>query len=177
MDLPNAIIDTSVLIALHHLGIWKCLNLLYNKIHIPRAVEQEFLRPKNLDLSKQSEYYKFIEQLYELPWVQACSDYDSSIVDLYATKPGIHKGESEAFAQWQALGNMPEVLVDDKKARNLAHIEKIKHHGTLYLLAQMDIRLKCVNYYKATDKLRNELKFRITDKTIHKVYNKVKSYY
>jgi len=175
MVLPEAIVDTSVLIAMHHLGVWNCLNLLYTKVYVPRAVEREFLARKDMDEPMLSKHHKFLEHIYSLPWVEACSDYDSVIVGMYNMEKGIHLGESEAFAQWQALGNIPEVLVDDRKARSLARIEKIEHHGTMYLLALLEIRLKCIRYYQAAEKLRKELKFRINDKTVEEVYRNVKN--
>lgn len=171
----TAILDTSVLIVLYHLDLLKFLNLFYNEIRIPRAVEEEFLT-KHKDQKECSRRFDFLSRFYtqNKSWFVPCNQYSSADIELYLTEKGIDKGEAEAFAQNQALGNTHEILLDERQARKLAKSNKIHHHGVLFILANLDIRYKACNYYQAVEIAKNELNTHFDDKIIKQVYKQVK---
>ena len=171
-----AILDTSVLIVLYHLDLLKYLNLFYNKIKIPREVEKEFLT-KHKDKKECSRRYKFLSEFYtqNKSWFLACNEYSSSDIDLYLTQKGIDAGEAEAFAQNQALGNMHDILLDERQARKLAKSNNIHHHGVLYILANLDIKYKACNYHRAVETAKSELNTRFSDKIVKQVYSNIKN--
>ncbi len=59
--------------------------------------------------------------------------------DRYTThlkeNPRIHRGDAEVLALALELDGI--ALMDDEEARGMAEIERIEHHGTIYLLLRM----------------------------------------
>ena len=172
----SAILDTSVLIVLYHLDLLKYLNLFYKTIRIPREVEKEFLT-KHKDSKECSRRYKFLSEFYiqNKSWFLSCNEYNTADIELYSTQKGIDPGEAEAFAQNQALGNVHEILLDEREARKLAKSNKIHHHGVLFILANLDIKYKACNYYNAVEIARSELHTHFSDTIIEQVYNIIKN--
>ena len=169
-----AILDTSVLIVLYHLGLLDYLNLFYNLIRIPREVEKEFLT-KHPNQQERSKRFEFLTLFYEKnkSWFVRCNEYNTMDVELYKSQRGIDAGEAEVFAQNQALGNNHEILLDEKQARSFAKSNKIHHHGVLFILANMDIKFKICDYYDSIEKVRKEMKTYFSDEIIDKVYKDV----
>ena len=171
----SAILDTSVLIVLYHLNLLKYLNLFYTKVRIPREVEREFLT-KHFDQKERSARFDFLMDFYKTNkmWFLPCHEYNSDIVEIYLTEPNIDRGEAEAFAQNQALGNVHEILLDEKEARHYARSKNIHHHGVLFILANLDVKYKACKYFHAVEKVRNECATRFSDSVVEQVYKTIK---
>ncbi|PTX61066.1 putative nucleic acid-binding protein [Kordia periserrulae] len=172
--LKSAIIDTSVLICLNHLNLIKYLNLIYNKVYIPRAVEHEFFQ--NITEEEQTKRYVFLENFYieNSIWFKKCQAFRSELIELYRTDKKLDLGEAEVFAQNQELGNVNIMLLDEKKARTLAEKNDLAKNGVLYILAIFDLKLKNINYFQAVEKLKNENNTYFSKKIVNMVYSIVK---
>lgn len=170
-----AILDTSVLIVLYHLNLLEYLKFFYNLVRIPRAVEKEFLT-KHKNPKEHSKRYLFLSHFYKenKSWFIPCNEYNSDDVRIYLMQKGIDAGEAEVFAQNQALGNNHEILLDERQARKLAKSNNIHHHGVLYILANLDLKFKVCDYFKAVKKVKVEMKTHFSKNIAIKVYNTVK---
>jgi len=60
---------------------------------------------------------------------------DNQYLSHLKENPKIHKGDAEVLALGYELEGI--ALLDDEKARGMAEIEGIEHHGTIYLLLKM----------------------------------------
>lgn len=171
----KAILDTSPLICLYQLNLLEYLNLFYNSVMIPREVEREFLY--NIpDIEEQNRRYVFLEEFYykhEI-WFIRCNLYSEDLINLYKTQDGIDAGEAEVFAQNQHLGSDHILLIDEINGRKLANKNNNAVSGVLYIIATLDIRFKICDYFKSTNILRNQFGFRISDRIINEVYQKVR---
>lgn len=172
----NAIIDTSVLICLHHLKLLQNLNLVFSKVFVPREVEKEFLT-KHKEKLIQSIRYEFLEKFYlkHSVWFEKCQAYNSDIIKIYQMEKKLDAGEIEVFAQNQEKGNNNILLLDEKQARKVAERNNLAKNGVLYVLAFFDVNFKIVNYFEAVDILRIELNTRFSDRIIKTVYNTVRN--
>ncbi len=171
----KAIIDTSVLISLYYLKLLKFLKLIYAEVRIPRAVEEEFLT-QNKDEKEITRRNDFLLLFYaqNSSWFLPCSEYGIDLVKFYLTDAGLDLGEAEALSQNQYLGNISDVLLDERKARKHAKSTSIKHHGVLYILASLDLKFKCCNYFECVNKLKTETSDRFSEKVIKLAYKKVR---
>jgi len=79
------------------------------------------------------------------------------------------KGEAETLAQNQSLENLYEVIIDEKFAKKFARQENMEVHGTLYLIAVLDIRFSVCGYFEYTQKMMNETTTHISEKIINVV--------
>lgn len=178
----KAIIDNSVLRALYHLDLLKEISLIYSEVFLPRAVEKEFLSES--DFIQRSKRFNFFERFATKHriWFQKCEmytyeDIQIRLSDLRKEEKKIHQGEGEALVQNQLLdldGIETEVLLDENIGRKFAKSKNIKHHGVLYILAQLDLRLKICNYQICVQKLINEHNCFFGKKIIKTVYENVK---
>jgi len=113
--------------------------------------------------------------LHNSTWFERCNEYGSDLVALYLTEKGIDKGEAEAFAQNQALGSIHEILLDESTARKLARKKEVKHHGVLFILANLDIKFQLCDYYKCAEIASKELGTFFSQNIVDEVYNNIKN--
>lgn len=174
MRSDKAILDTSVLICLYQLNLLDNLYLFFNKVRVPRKVEEEFLQ-KNKDELERSKRYSFIEEFYTKnnSWFIRCVEYSEDLISIYTADKKIDEGEAEVFAQNQALGSDHIMLLDETNARNLARSNDLAYHGVLFILAKLDLNFKACDYFSTVKTLRNKFKFRLSDKIVNAVYNEV----
>lgn len=139
MKSNEAILDTSVVLSLYHLGLLPKLNLLYNVVHVPEAVESEFLN-WNSKVSSKEQRLSALLLMYENHsiWFKKCNNYESDTVLIYSSEKDIDLGEAEVFAQHQAHDSLPIVVIDEKKARRFAESRSINKSGSLRILAQFN---------------------------------------
>lgn len=166
----KAIIDTSIIRCLFHLGLLSYLQLFYEEIRVPVAVENEFLNSATTE-NERTNRFQFLDKFYNInsSWFLKCNEYNEELVQIYLS-PKIDRGEAEAFAQNQFYQMRYQILLDDKRARILARNKNIVVHGTLFILASLDLRFKICNYFNSVKKLRNELNYHVNDEIIKKVY-------
>jgi predicted nucleic acid-binding protein len=173
MERTKAILDTSVLICLYQLDLVEHLQFFYNKVRIPRKVEEEFLTGHKDELEK-SNRYNFITTFYSKhhTWFEPCTDYSADLIAIYLTEKGIDAGEAEVFAQNQVLGNDHIILLDENPGRKLAKTKSIEHHGVLYILAVMDSKFKVCDYWKSI-RILEGYGFRLNDAIVNKVWDEI----
>jgi predicted nucleic acid-binding protein len=170
----KAILDTSVLICLYHLKLLDKLSLFFNVVRVPVKVQQEFLNYK-IDLIEQSKRFEFLEEFYytQSTWFIKCNEYNEDLIKIYKSEKNIDDGEAEVFAQNQSLGNDHIMLIDENSARSLAGKRQLAVHGVLYIIAILDLKFKICDYFKTVNKLKVDLKFRLSNKIINHVYNSI----
>ncbi|MBP9890083.1 MAG: DUF3368 domain-containing protein [Leptospiraceae bacterium] len=115
------IADSSALIALAICDSLSLLELLYNKVKVPRAVFDEVSRKSKKEADKLNHYL------------------ENKIVEVNNTNHIIIKdgtlelGELEAMALYKQI-NADRLLIDDKRARKIADLNQIKVIGSLGIL-------------------------------------------
>ncbi|MBI5215626.1 MAG: hypothetical protein HY960_07710 [Ignavibacteriae bacterium] len=168
-NLPTAVIDTSVLIGLHHLNLlWELTNL-FHRIHVPVSVRNEFIE-RNERTNLRDAISELISGKFFLP----CDDYDSAEVEILRLA-GLHYGESEVISQAKQL-EATVILMDEKKGRKIAMREGRSVKGTIGLLAIFET-LKIIVLKDAVEKLISEKKFRITEKIIEEARRDARRYF
>lgn len=174
MKSDKAILDTSVLICLYQLNLLENLFLFFNKVRVPRKVEEEFLQ-RNPDELERSQRYSYIENFYQknTTWFIRCVEYSDDLISIYTADKKIDLGEAEVFAQNQALGNDHIMLLDETNARSLAKSNELSYHGVLFILAKLDLNFKACDYFTNVNLLRNKFHFRLNDKIVNSVYESV----
>lgn len=153
-----AVADTSVLIALHHLGLLPKLSIFYDQVLVPSAVRTEFLL-KDEEKTREAALTLLISRAIFFP----CDDYDTVQVDLYLLSR-LGRGEAEALSQLK-IRNADVILIDERRGRTIAERERVKVRGTIALLASLD-KLGIVDAWESVRRLRGELSFRVTDKVV-----------
>jgi len=120
--------NSSPLIHLTRLGKIEFIFELVNKINIPKAVFDEVITQGKED--KYSEAY-IIEQFIREGKIEVIKlkDFDRSFY------PPLGRGELEALELARQKNEL--LLIDEKKARNLAQILKIEHQTTLTTMFEL----------------------------------------
>jgi len=154
----KAILDTSALLCLYHLGLLEKLNLLFQEVRIPVAVEKEFLFKVKSEEAK-NERFAFLTACYEAndTWLFKCMEYGKDLITLYLTMEGMDEGEAEALAQNQALDSSYQLIIDEKTARNVAKARSFSISGVAFLLACMEVKHGLCDYRACINRLRKEL--------------------
>lgn len=76
-----------------------------------------------------------IEKLVKNGAIKLKTPSDKRYLGRLMGNPKIHKGDADVLALASELNGI--ALIDDEKARGMAEIEGIEHHGTVYLLLRM----------------------------------------
>lgn len=76
-----------------------------------------------------------IENMINTGIIKIRAPADNQYLSHLKENPKIHKGDAEVLALAYELEGI--ALLDDEKARGMAEIEGIEHHGTIYLLLKM----------------------------------------
>jgi len=174
-----AILDNSVIRALYHLSLFEKLNLLYQRVLIPESVQREFLAVS--DPFEQTRRFRFLTYALDehRRWFQVCREHDTSLMKILmaARAAGGHQldeGEAEALSQNSVLGNIADVLLDERRGRKYASTANIPHHGVLHILAVLDVRLRACDYFQVVDALVNTHGVFFSSNVIEYVHAKVK---
>ncbi len=177
--MKQAIIDTGVLRNLYYLKLTQNLNLFYDQILVPREVEREFFNMSDND--EKNSRFNYLINFYEIHqnWFRKCNFYENDLIDIYLADINketrkIHRGEAEVFVQNQILNNISELLFDEKNARKHASNLKVQAHGSLYILALIDLKLKGCDYFECTQKLKENHNVFFSDVVISKVFAEIK---
>ena len=130
-----AVADTSCLIQLWKLGLLQKLVLQYNIIYIPKYVKEEFQRKGKI----KRRFYEFLQE-YD-SFLKICeigSFYDVQLLYDKRLNPNarIDRGEAEVIIQARERG-ISEVLIDDKKGRDMAKTHTLNVKGTLGILKEL----------------------------------------
>ena len=173
------VLDNTALRCLYELDLLQHLKLLYHTVWIPRKVEAEFLSIR--DIEKQTARFAFLFQFYAAnsSWFKPCQVYNEDDIDLFMSslpqaQKRLHRGEVEAIVQQMRLpGVTVELILDDWAARLFVQKRAVPFHGTLYLLAKMDICWRVCDYNQSVQRLIEDGQ-RFNEKTAQDVYAKVR---
>lgn len=131
----TATIDTSCLIALNYLRLLDKLSVLFDTVHVPKAVRQE--------MSKRGGPRKEIHGvLRRFTFYEKCDAGDPLRVKLLLietgnpAKPKKDLGEAEAVIQATEVG-ATMVIVDDPIGRSWAERHSLEPHGLIWILRSL----------------------------------------
>lgn len=155
-----AVVDTSALIGLTHLGVARELSLFFDDVYVPRAVQRE--------LNAKGRFRYRLKKLYRSGLFTRCAAGDATNVRLLlADQPKIHEGEAEAIIQGQEL-QAQFFIGDEEKAREIAELMGRTPIGTVRLLARLRLEDRAPDVWSSVQKLRRDLAFRISDDIVQK---------
>jgi predicted nucleic acid-binding protein len=177
--LNEAVLDNTAFRCLYELSLLKHLNLIYHTVWIPRQVEKEFL--SIADISKQTARFNFLLHFYAVhySWFKPCYVYNEDDIQLFLADfpehdKKLHRGEVEAIVQSIRLpGTNIDLIIDELQARKFVRQQQMPVHGTLYLLAKMDICWGVCDYHRSVMQLIDGGQ-RYTISIAEKVYNMIK---
>lgn len=161
MPLPVAVADTSVLIGLNHLGLLVHLSHLYRQVLIPAAVRGEFFT-KDEERTREAA----LNLLTARGFFSPCDEFDSLQVELFRLMK-MRGAEAEALSQLK-VRNADVLLIDERIGTRIARKEMHQVNGTAGILGQFHLR-GFIDFFEAIQRLRTEIKFRISDRHIKEV--------
>ena len=146
----SIVIDNDALVNLTRVDkdhrIFNSLSLVFSKIHVPTEIFKEYEIGEN-HYPERNWLIRTLGYSTHPLW-QKCTDYDSLVLDLYRTTPGIDKGEAAALAQFRKIGARFIVSDDRTFARSILELDKtIKVISSLHVLCWLDLH----NYLSSWD--------------------------
>jgi len=153
--LRTAVIDASPLINLAHLGLARDLALFFDRVYVPRAVQEE--------LNKKGRFRYRLNKLYNTGFFARCVTADRFNVQLLQAE--LDRGESEALIQMQEKQAL-YFIGDEKRARAIAARLGSKTVGTLRLLARLNLEGRAPELSDLVRILRRDLEFRVSDEIV-----------
>jgi len=150
-----AVVDASPLINLSHLDLARELALFFDKVYVPRAVQQE--------LNKKGRFRYRLNKLYNMGFFARCLAADTYNVQLLRAE--LHQGEAEALIQAQEK-QAPYFIGDEKRARMIAARMGRKPVGTLRLLARLNLEGRAPELRGLVQILRRDLDFRASEEIV-----------
>ncbi len=151
----HTVIDSSSLRAIAHLKLATKLSLFFDVVHVPRQVQTE--------VNKKQKFRHHLNKLYGTGLFQRCSVGNRTNVLLLM--PELEEGEAESITQAQEKG-ADRVILDEKKARRIASNMSIQPVGVARLLFRLQRDGQIEDARKLINRLKKELKFRISDDVI-----------
>jgi len=153
--LRTAVIDSSPLINLAHLNLALELANFFDRVYVPRAVQQE--------LNRKGRFRYRLKKLYATGIFERCRTADATNVRLLRAE--LDEGESEALIQAQEK-QAHAFIGDDRQARVIAERMGRKSVGTVRLLARLSLEGRAASVQGLVAVLRKDLQFRITDEVL-----------
>ena len=123
-----AVVDASPLINLAHLDLARELALFFDRVYVPRAVQEE--------VNKKGRFRCRLKKLYSTGYFTRCVAADTFQVQLLQAE--LHKGEAEALIQAQEK-NALYFIGDARRARAIAVRMGRTSVGTLRILARLSL--------------------------------------
>lgn len=161
----TAVIDSSPLINLVHLGLATKLSQFFDVVYVPRRVQVE--------VNRKARFRYKLNKLYRTAIFQKCVVVDEANVRLL-TAPGgtgLHEGEAEALVQAQEQG--ANVFIgDEKSAREIGERMGIKPVGTARILARLHVEGLASEPRHLVKKLRRDLQCHVTDTVVNEAVAK-----
>jgi predicted nucleic acid-binding protein len=125
-----AIIDSSCLINLTHLGLATAVSHFFQLVLIPSSVHNE--------VKDKHRFRRKLKKLYDTGLYQKCVVADPVSVELLLKESGIQRGEAEALAQAQEH-SVGFLIMDEKRARQIAGRRGVKPIGTARIVARLHL--------------------------------------
>jgi hypothetical protein len=148
----TAVVDSSPLINLTHLGLAGELSLFFDMVYVPRSVQRE--------LNRKGRFRYRLNKLYETGWFIRCGAADEWNVNLLRDQ--LHEGEAEALIQAQEK-DAAFFIGDEGRARKIAERMGRKAVGTLRLLARLNLEGRAPELGSMVRKLQLDLGFRVSE--------------
>jgi predicted nucleic acid-binding protein len=151
-----AVIDSSPLINLAHLGLAMKLSQFFDVVCVPNAVQRE--------VRKKHRFGHRLNKFYQSGFFTKCIAADHTNVQLLQAEP-LGEGESEAITQAQEKA--PAFFIADEiRAREIAGRMGQMHAGTVRILARLNFEGLAPDLESLVRKLERDLSFRISKKVI-----------
>jgi predicted nucleic acid-binding protein len=150
-----AVIDSSCLINLTHLGLAIKLSEFFHLIYVPRSVHQE--------VNRKSRFRYQLNKLYRTRLYRRCRAADEVRVKWLTNQ--LDPGEAEALTQAKER-KAAYFIGDDKRAREIGELMAIRPVGTVRLLARLHLDGFADEPRRLVDKLRKGLGCRIAKEVI-----------
>ena len=150
-----AVVDSPALIKLTHLQLARELALFFDRVYVPRAVQEE--------LNRKGRFRYRLNRLYRTGFFIRCATADRFNVELLEAE--LDRGESEALIQAQER-NAPYFIGDERRARAIASRMGRKAVGTLRLLARLNLEGRAPDLHGLVRVLRRDLDFRVSDEIV-----------
>lgn len=153
----TAIIDSSPLINLVHLGLADKLSEIFDAVFIPRHVRDE--------VNRKSKFRYRLKKLLESEYFQRCDFLDHANF-LFWQERGLHNGEAAALSQAQEH-DVPYLIVDESEARKECRkLRQISAVGTSRIIFRLHLEGYVEDPSAAIRKLQKDLGFRISKNVI-----------
>jgi predicted nucleic acid-binding protein len=150
-----AVVDTSPLINLTHLNLAPNLTLFFDRVYVPRAVQEE--------LNKKGRFRYRLNKLYRSGFFVKCMAADAFNVRLLRDQ--LDRGEAEALIQAQEKQAL-FFIGDERRARAIATNMGRRAVGTLRLLARLNLEGRAPELPGLVRILRRDLDFRASDEIV-----------
>jgi predicted nucleic acid-binding protein len=151
-----AVVDSSPLICLSHLGLAGELSRFFDIVYVPREVHEE--------VNKKSKFRKRLNKLYQTGRFQRCMAADETNVRLLMDQ--LDEGEAEALVQAKekAAGFF---IGDEKRAREIGRLKGFKPVGTVRILARLHLEGRATEPLALVRKLRRDRNFRVSETVVN----------
>jgi len=150
-----AVVDASPLINLTHLNLARDLTLFFDRVYVPRAVQEE--------LNKKGRFRYRLNKLYNSGFFVRCIAADAFNVRLLRDQ--LDRGEAEALIQAQEKQAL-FFIGDERRARTIATSMGRTAVGTLRLLARLNLEGRAAELPGLVRILRRDLGFRASDEIV-----------
>lgn len=151
-----AVIDSSPLINLVHLELALNLSQFFTLVYVPRQVQVE--------VNKKSKFRHRLNKLYERNLFQRCVVEEDPVRNEFSGL--MDPGEAESIQQAQEK-EAAYLLIDDKRARKVGErVANFRLVGTVSILARLEREGFSSSTRGLVQKLRRDLKYRITDRVV-----------
>jgi predicted nucleic acid-binding protein len=153
-----AVIDSSPLIYLSHLGLAVKLSLYFDRIYVPRRVQVE--------VNKKQRFRYRLNKLYETGLFVRCQSADETRVQLLRIDR-LGNGEAEGLVQAQEK-EARFFIADETKARAVSEKQGLVPVGTLWLIARLSLEGHAADTHSLVRKLKRDLDARMSDTVVEK---------
>lgn len=153
----TAVIDSSALMSLVHLGLAAELPVFFDGVRVPAAVQKEVNR-------KQRFRYR-LNKLYRTGFFSRCNTADETNVRLLQHDKELDEGEAEALIQAQETATT-FFIGDEKRARSIAENLGLTCVGTIRLIARLHLEGRAGEPRALVQELRRNRRFRVSEEVI-----------
>ena len=151
-----AVIDSSPLIYLSHLGLAEKLSLYFDRIYVPRGVQ--------IEVNRKQKFRHRLNKLYKTGLFEKCLSADRTVVDLHRINR-LGTGEAEGLAQAQER-EAHFFIADETRARQVSELQGFVPVGTLRLIARLALEGHALDARHLAGKLKRDLNARIGDAVV-----------
>jgi predicted nucleic acid-binding protein len=152
-----AVIDSSCLIGLTHLGLASKMALYFDLVYVPRNVQ--------IECNRKHRYRYRLNRLFEAGVFRRCMCNDETNFRLLTAV--LDAGEAEGLVQAQERG-AESFLVDESKAREIGKRQGLTVYGTVRLLARLRLEGYAEDTWALVRKLKKERGFRVGAEVVRK---------